>query len=395
MKKYYQLILIIVSFLSVTALIFYRHEYHRLRYVLEVLNFFGDPTQKSKQVDTHSCLLNQRTFNPGVGVYASWQRVSNFLFVYSAFWVKEMEEVKAIAVNSESESIGSLECRLWYEDSVEANRGDVRVEDIKGSSFKYLYCKSSHVEKRVPRFVSFSLKEEQTSGAAIPVLRSSTPRSSPNVTIFACTVPGYVSASEAVGFFAYHQLIGVTAFAVYGQPQYQGLNIINIPWNFPHPDSVEIEAAISADCYLRAFAAGAKYAFTLSWNQYIVPRYHRTLQSLFNDYTESGKLINFKVSRVDFCTEISDNRKTLSNYDMLPLQKTHRRSEVGTKFVPIHTMASSFQKIPNDIVSVHHYGMCFKSKRGRKGRVVHDPVFRRFDPDLHDAFQFWTSKINT
>ncbi|XP_071454791.1 uncharacterized protein [Hetaerina americana] len=393
MKKYYQLGLIIVSLLSVTALIFYRHEYHRLRYVLEVLNFFGDPGQKSKQDDGRSCLQAPIGINSGVGVYASWQRVSNFLYVYSAFWDSVSAQVKAIAVNNESESLDSLECRLWYADNIEAKHGDVQIrpEDLGGSSFKYLFCKDPDAQKGVPQYVAFSLKKEHLPGATIPVLQNSVPRSSSNATVFVCTVPGFITNSEAVGFFAYHQLIGVSEFVVYGNPQFQGLNIINVPWNFPYPGTVQVESVISADCSLRAFAAGAKYALTLSWNQYIVPRYHRTLQSLFNDYTGSGKISNFEITRVEFCTEISDNRKTLSNYAMLPMQKTHRRSDVASKYMTVHAMSSLSQQIPGDIVSLHQYGLCFKSKRNRKGRVVYDPVFRRFDPDLHEALKFWTS----
>lgn len=41
MRKYQQLLLLLVSIISVTVLLIYKSENNRLKYVLEVVNFFG------------------------------------------------------------------------------------------------------------------------------------------------------------------------------------------------------------------------------------------------------------------------------------------------------------------------------------------------------------------
>lgn len=118
MRKYYRLILFIFLFLSTISLLFYWHEYNRLRYVLEVLNFFGQPPEVSV---TSDCLLNTSLFSTENAtipdsVVPVWHRLGNDLFVFSAFWevVGKKEHVKSIGVARYAATL-KLGCRLWYE----------------------------------------------------------------------------------------------------------------------------------------------------------------------------------------------------------------------------------------------------------------------------------------
>lgn len=118
MRKYYRMILFIFLFLSTISLLFYWHEYNRLRYVLEVLNFFGQPPEVAVTPD---CLLNTSLFSTENvtipdSVLPVWHRLGNDLFVFSAFWevVGKKEHVKTIGVARFAATL-KLGCRLWYE----------------------------------------------------------------------------------------------------------------------------------------------------------------------------------------------------------------------------------------------------------------------------------------
>ncbi|KAG8227242.1 hypothetical protein J437_LFUL003973 [Ladona fulva] len=350
--------------------------------------------QKSK--DSESCSVNNKARYPLINIPPSWQRVTDSLYVYSAYWMEDDGYVKTVAVDS-SISADSLFCSLWYADIPQPSKGSVAVEseELRGTGFLYIHCKPSHVNIGIPIATSFYLEKDSSLGVKIPVLRSYHAGHSHNVSVIICTTPEYVTNSEAIGHLAYHQLIGVTSFIIYGQPQFQGVNVVNVPWNFPFPERQRISPAIEADCVLRARAAGATYAIALSWNEYLVPRYHRSLHSLFTEYSGSEKSIGFEIMRVDFCTEFNNSREGLNYLDMLPLRKTHRKAEKSMKYVSVHSTSEHSgdkQKISENIISLHQYVSCFKNKRFRKGRIVQDPVFHRFDLDLKDALTFWLSR---
>jgi hypothetical protein len=129
MRKYYRLILLVFLFVSTIALLFYWHEYNRLRYVLEVLNFFGQPPEVSV---TSDCVLNTSLFSPAENVTIPdsvlpvWHRLGNDLFVFSAFWevVGKKEHVKAIGVARYAATL-KLGCRLWYEGQEFSSEGRI------------------------------------------------------------------------------------------------------------------------------------------------------------------------------------------------------------------------------------------------------------------------------
>ena len=119
MKKYYTLVLITVTVVSVVCLVFYKTQYDKLYNVLQVLEFFGSESKSGKApLWENAFLAGVETFRP-----PSFQRISDDAFVYSAFCfstpgVKDdghCGTVMAIAVVRTPLDASKLSCKLWYE----------------------------------------------------------------------------------------------------------------------------------------------------------------------------------------------------------------------------------------------------------------------------------------
>ena len=84
MKKYSQLLLLIFSVISILCFVFYKHEYDRLRKVLEVLDIFGTPVTDSANgallLPALDCRNGSVEFIPDL-----WRLYEDEIFVYSSF----------------------------------------------------------------------------------------------------------------------------------------------------------------------------------------------------------------------------------------------------------------------------------------------------------------------
>lgn len=101
MRKYQQLLLVLVSVISVTILIVYRSENERLNHVLNVINFFG-------QRDSGFSLVKIENYSNFTYKFdyplPTWSNLGNDFHSYSAFWKKNElvagGEVIALAIGS-------------------------------------------------------------------------------------------------------------------------------------------------------------------------------------------------------------------------------------------------------------------------------------------------------
>ena len=86
MRKYQQLLLVIISLISVCILLMYRSENSKLKYVLEYVNFFG----RSDSVDLMVLRSgggedNQHVYDDPLPM---WTRLGDDFHGYSSFWRK-------------------------------------------------------------------------------------------------------------------------------------------------------------------------------------------------------------------------------------------------------------------------------------------------------------------
>lgn len=107
MRKYQQLLLVLVSIISVTVLIAYRSENERLQHVLSVVNFFGARDISLVKIENFSNFTYKFDYP-----LPSWTYLGNEFHGYSAFWRKNdlVAGGEAIAL-----VIGSLHGNVMYQ----------------------------------------------------------------------------------------------------------------------------------------------------------------------------------------------------------------------------------------------------------------------------------------
>jgi hypothetical protein len=433
MKKYYQLALVIISLVSVVTLLFYRHEYNRLRYVLEVLNFFGKPGGQQSGVTSDECIAGNSShgkkflnFDEPV---PTWQRVGGTHFVYSAYWElsEEGRRVKALSVEF-GDSIPNFGCSFWFEDRDASVLGTFSfskiavkeaVNEVSGDKNKpritgyYLFCIAKDVTN-VPYGVAFYKTDDAVpSKAFIPVYYANEKlpfSNSTAVCITASLTPG-LPKSAVAEFFGYHQLVGIKNYIIYngglpgkvltfldGTSMHDGfgLDVSVLPWNFPVA-SLQTEAVarmmMEQDCLLRTMGKVHNVA-VLTWEQYIVPRYHHLLASMLDDFDSGRKSISrFEIPCVTFCIEFPDGERAEPSSPLV-VRKTRYR-KVGNSGSPFYVyrphlistsnreLAATTQRVSQGIAAVHQYARC--SRVGgppAEQEYLNEPAMQRFSNDL-------------
>lgn len=102
MRKYQQLLLVLVSVISVTVLIVYKSENERLNHVLNVVNFFGNRDSINLnlvKIENYSNFTYRFDFP-----LPTWSFLGNDFHAYSGFWKKNVlvagGEAIALAIGS-------------------------------------------------------------------------------------------------------------------------------------------------------------------------------------------------------------------------------------------------------------------------------------------------------
>lgn len=433
MKKYYQLALVLISLVSVVTLLFYRHEYNRLRYVLEVLNFFGKPGGQQSGLTSDDCVTGNSSHGKKLLSFAqpipTWQRVGSTHFVYSAYWEQSEEgrRVKAVSVEL-GDSIPNFGCSFWFEDrdasvpgtfsfskiavkeAVNVVSGDQNKPRINGY---YLLCRAKDVAD-VPYGVTFYKADDAVrSKAFIPVYYTSEKLSVSNSTAVCITasLTPVLPKSTVAEFFGYHQLVGVRNYVIYngGFPSrvlsflhatsmYEGfgLDVSVLPWNFPIA-SLQTEAVarmvMEKDCLLRTMGKVHNVA-VLTWEEYIVPRYHHMLESMLDDFDSGRKTTSrFEIPRITFCVEFPDDEKVESESPLV-VRKTRYR-KVANNESPFYVyrphlissnnreLATTTQRVSQEIAAVHRYAQCLQSGGPpAETDYLNEPAMQRFSGDL-------------
>lgn len=443
MKKYYQLALVIISLVSVVTLLFYRHEYNRLRYVLEVLNFFGKPGGQQSGVTSDGCIIGNlslgKTFLSFTEPVPTWQRLSNTHFVYSAYWEVSEEErrVKALSVEY-GNRIPNFHCSFWFEDrnvsvSGKFNFSKIEIKEDVNEALKdknkhkitgyYLFCIAKDLTD-VPYGVTFYKTDDRVPSEAFISVHDTNEKTtllnSTALCITASTAPGILKSTVAE-FLSFHQLVGVTDYIIYdgGLPnsvlsvlhstaahEVLGLGISVLPWNFPVPSlqaGAVARMVMEKDCLLRTMGKVHNVA-ALTWKEYIVPRYHHFLASMLDDFDSGRKITSrFEIPTITFCTEFPDDEQA-EPASPLVLRKT-QYSKIGNSEHPFYVyrphlisaskkqLALTTQHVSQGIAAVHQYVPC--SQRGQLAdkSYLNEPAMLRFSNDLKRSkfLKAWSS----
>lgn len=318
MKKYHQLLLLAISFVSLTLFLIYRHEYNRLHYVLEVFNFFGQPCTL---LNVSDILSHHHDWGP----IPVWQEHAPGAYIYSAFLqepqpqrnhhtriINEELMVRAIALTTlssdDENQLSRLNCYFWFDDDDNQNKpviGTFRYNKITTADGGLFYLCSGGLNARsLPYAVSFSnfssfkvvrgIKENDLKKIMLVSNDRSTINNN-NSTIsndvVICVSPSSLySKRRLIEFISYHKLLGIDTFIFYNRDIPHkftklianlsiqlGLHIDFYSWNYPKIETSQIitRSIIENDCLLRTRGASAtqnpRYVTTLELNEYIVP----------------------------------------------------------------------------------------------------------------------------
>ncbi|XP_032675404.1 uncharacterized protein LOC116846091 [Odontomachus brunneus] len=430
MRKYYQAALVLTAVISLISLLIYRHQYNKLRYVLEVFNYFGKHESRGANNSCISLNSTLTSFNPKFDEpIPSWQRLENDLYVYSAYNInyQSHKEIRAIGVGIIT-SVLNMQCLIFFENESKPILGNFNFipiskysSTVNNSTYRGYHFVCTYSSNEIPTGITFVTKSNRyLNYAPILPIRILPQHRDANNRVGVCVLQSSVksmlpSMMNMMGFISFHTSIGMDNFIIYdsGTPSkfnsglkkmandpytVQRFTYIVIPWNFPFTEIDEIitkEVAV-ADCLYRSYNS-VTYSIILSWNEYVVPRYHRTTVDLIMDIKKTESTFDrYRMKAKLFCTQQSDNEKYANSTQTL-FKKT--KSSVASKdsFVYIyhphkmvHAELQNYHKIRTtnireNLISVHLYKHC---EGGEDVKFVEDNTALRFVENLQNSWIF-------
>ncbi|KAK3914554.1 Potassium-transporting ATPase KdpC subunit [Frankliniella fusca] len=411
MRKYQQLLLVVVSAVSVVALLFYHHEYHRLRYVLEVLNFFGKPAE-NLQCPT----INETSLSNRVNGFSSplpvWVSVGDNHYVYSAFWERNNVIIVGTGpANGGFSGRNSYQCEVWLEGKDEPIPGRIHAYIIEGQKKKKVgfsgYTLSCEIEKLisvVPEEVTMWRTEDKVPAkVSLPIHHMNVRRledDDPALSLTVCVLPDdsqRISSNALISFVSYYSILGVSDFILYGGSRYHhvafelqkhGASVSVIPWNFPV--SGDGRSELERDCRSRGWPATGNIV-VLSLNEYIVPVIHNDLLRMLDDLDAGRKTTSrFQFSTQLFCTNIPDDPGAEPSWPIF-MHKTYYDPAAKTGSVNIYRPGAvttnkpielSTYTVSPSIAAVHKLSSCDIPPGASTDSFQYKPNIRRFVSEL-------------
>ncbi|KAJ1526250.1 hypothetical protein ONE63_009405 [Megalurothrips usitatus] len=410
MRKYQQLLLVVVSVVSVVALLFYHHEYHRLRYVLSVLNFFGKPSENLQCPTINETSLWHRV-NGFSSPVPTWVTVGDNHYVYSAFWERKNVVIVATGpANGGFSGRNSYQCEIWLEGKEEPIPGRLSTSVIGGQKKKKVgfqgYVLTCVVEKQislVPEEISiWRTQDKLPAKVTLPVHYFNTKEADvdPESSMTICVLPDEsqrVSPSALISFISYYSLLGVTDFILYGGSRYHhvayelqkhGASISIVPWNFPV--SGDGHSELERDCQSRGWPATGNIV-VLSLNEFIVPVIHNGLLAMLDDLDAGRKTTSrFQFSTQLFCTNIPDDPGAEPSWPMF-MHKTYYDPAAKTGIVNIYRpgvvpinkpLELRTYTVSPSIGAVHKLANCDIPPEASTDSFQYKPQIRRFVSEI-------------
>lgn len=342
MRKYYQAALLITAVISLTALLFYRHEYNRLRYVLEVFNYFGKPNQEGIKISCPQNTPELKKFSPDLNEpLSSWQRLDDDLFIYSSYVIsnKKIQTISYGKLNSPN-----LDCNIFFDDLLTPIPGIFsfvvlgNTSDIPGKvAYRGYMLTCEYTENMTPVGVAYQHRYQILYNANSPILpvkkQAKTLMYNSSALCVAPPLNIPISRADMISFLNFHELVGMNHFVIYdygipnafhkalkkmiedSSPQWNFTYEV-VPWNFPireiHPNI--IRNIIETDCLFRTYNK-VMYAATISWEEYIVLKYHdHVVSDLLHDYEKTKIFGNrYMIHTQTFCTQQRDDKRSTNS----------------------------------------------------------------------------------
>lgn len=351
MRKYQQLTLLVLTLISVSILVMYKKENARLKYVLDVVNFFGrNDADAILKLENNTMQANM--YDIGYPM-PSWQWIGNNFHVYSAFWKQNVNgnggEVIALAVGL-SNNIVNFKCFVRFADnySMKGKLGFLRIfenanninsknnDDVNFSIYKFV-CKYGGNSRKI---VAMTLQDNESNQKHTLVVRDlQNKQITEKISLAICldlnhyndsSVEAFASATNLQQFFYHYHILGATEFIVYGGKGIStfvknrllrhGIQPNIFPYNFPFDQNIQRpnRAIIEIDCLLRTSNI-AQYTMIASINEYLYPftpkfkpdtLFYQFMEQYSNDFTR------FEVTTRTICLSSNHRKLILSDNNM-------------------------------------------------------------------------------
>ncbi|KAF9795976.1 hypothetical protein SFRURICE_010073 [Spodoptera frugiperda] len=378
MRKYYQLILVIVCFMSIITLLIYRHEYYRLRYVLEVLNFFGKPGLSEIEFcgpGFNATMLSEILRNSSLEIRETpplFQQIDENFYSYSSFLRSYQKYEKLTPMhphNIDTIVIGkahvppNFRCNIWLENTSKpkAGRFNYKIVSEPINDFRlYIFQCSLNKDLGKPKGISFYSNDYNINPIHAPINRvievntKRKPRERSNIKFVnniepaICIIPNQVplvSRDSFIEFLVFHHMMGVNYFTIYDSMISEDIirrlnllpaditqwNIQFFPLNYPFVFAKSyniVRNAIELDCLFRHFRIDKEetekvsHAMVMSWDEFLAPRVHNNVKEIFNDFDPTRKFKTLEVTSLLFCLNQPDDDRTEEGFPEI-MKKTH------------------------------------------------------------------------
>ncbi|XP_068144784.1 uncharacterized protein [Drosophila tropicalis] len=307
MRKYQQLFLLLISFLSVCILLMYKSENNRLKYVLKYVNFFSrNDAAVLRRLDGG---IGNRTMDEDKMFHLAmsrplpvWQLIGSGgdFYAYSSYWKRN--ELMAggqahVLVVGRKGAVVDFRCSLdmvngrQVQGKFRFQRDDGQNHDTEGAFTSYhFFCQVSR-DFGQPEIVSFMdagtknpvklrlrhMKTEKKSLRLLPAIVC--------VDLVDYNMNSTFARREdaLLQFFLIHQALGVDYFVVYNYDelplqlihilQRANIHLNGLPFNFPftrQPSSNLTHQLIETDCQMRSFNY-ASFSILMKPNEIIYP----------------------------------------------------------------------------------------------------------------------------
>lgn len=299
MRKYQQLLLVIISITSVAILLMYKSENNRLRYVLEVVNFFGrSDAAVLDRLENNTKADYGYDFSSPLPV---WQYIGDNFHTYSSFWEKKELTPGGTAISIVVGARGALvnfKCGIRYKEGkvisgkfafviVDTPRPQNEQYPDQFTVYKFL-CKITRdfgvaenvilISTKIKAEYELSLRhiknKEIKERAEMNVCVNMVAYNSSNT----AALSEFSTKTNVMQFFLFHQTIGVDNFLVYNADALSGhtrkllsqagVHINFFPYNFPFDyRSAATRTILELDCTMRSMNT-AQTATLLEINEF-------------------------------------------------------------------------------------------------------------------------------
>ena len=227
MKKYYQLVLIVITSLSLLCFVFYKHEYDRLRKVLEVLDFFGTGKVTTERLliasSGASCSVNDAQIYPDY-----WQQYDENLQFYSAYKISHDKgwSINSLAVIQKGKTVplDNVVCAIVSGDaSADKFEGTIEWKQIGKSnetqSSAYIVTCNVPELQGDSHLILFFDGSSPTKALALPLHVSTEVDKYSLIVNSLCVIPTqpYWQPKEVVRFVSYYASLGIGSIYLYHQ----------------------------------------------------------------------------------------------------------------------------------------------------------------------------------